>query len=162
MAMKLEAKGVTGMVEVDEHFVVIRRKGVGAKLMYGWTRGEKRIPIDSITAVQFKKPGLSRGYIQFSLAGGIESTRGILAATKDENSVLFSSSHSDEFEAIRRYIESYIGARQAMTRRTHPPAEVPAPALDIVGQLRQLAALREEGILTEEEFTVQKARLLAK
>jgi len=38
-------------------------------------------------------------------------------------------------------------------------ARGPAPA-DVVTQLKELAALKEQGILTEEEFAVQKARIL--
>jgi len=43
-----------------------------------------------------------------------------------------------------------------------PPAPVaPAPpAPDPIAQLKELAALRDQGILTEEEFAAQKAKLL--
>jgi hypothetical protein len=41
------------------------------------------------------------------------------------------------------------------------PAPPPAPAPDPIAQLKQLAELKNEGILTEEEFTAQKARILA-
>lgn len=39
-----------------------------------------------------------------------------------------------------------------------PPPAVPAP--DPIEQLKQLGALREQGVLTEEEFAVQKAKIL--
>jgi hypothetical protein len=38
-----------------------------------------------------------------------------------------------------------------------PPA---APAADMIQQLKDLADLREQGVLTEEEFAAQKARIL--
>jgi hypothetical protein len=42
-----------------------------------------------------------------------------------------------------------------------PPAPVAAPpAPDPIEQLKQLAALRDQGILTDEEFTAQKSKLL--
>jgi hypothetical protein len=44
-----------------------------------------------------------------------------------------------------------------------PPAAEPASApaqADMVAQLRELAALRDDGILTDEEFAAQKARIL--
>jgi len=41
-----------------------------------------------------------------------------------------------------------------------PPAPAPAPAPDPVAQLTQLAALRDSGALTEEEFEAQKAKIL--
>jgi len=43
-----------------------------------------------------------------------------------------------------------------------PPAPAPAaPPVDTVAQLRELAQLRDDGILTDEEFSAQKRRLLA-
>jgi hypothetical protein len=44
------------------------------------------------------------------------------------------------------------------------PAPPPAPAAaapDLVSQLKELAALKEQGVLTDAEFAAQKARLLA-
>jgi hypothetical protein len=42
-----------------------------------------------------------------------------------------------------------------------PPAPAPAaPQRDSVAQLKDLADLKAQGILTEEEFTAQKARIL--
>jgi hypothetical protein len=42
-----------------------------------------------------------------------------------------------------------------------PPPSAPEPAeLDVVAQLKQLAALTEQGILTPEEFAAKKAQLL--
>jgi hypothetical protein len=43
-----------------------------------------------------------------------------------------------------------------------PPAPAPAAAGgDRVEQLKDLAALKEQGVLTEEEFAAEKARILA-
>jgi hypothetical protein len=42
-----------------------------------------------------------------------------------------------------------------------PPAAAPAPAgTDTIGQLKELAELKQQGILTDEEFATQKARIL--
>lgn len=41
------------------------------------------------------------------------------------------------------------------------PAPAPAPAEpDMIQQLRDLGALKDQGILTDEEFAAQKARIL--
>ena len=40
------------------------------------------------------------------------------------------------------------------------PAPEAAPATDVVTQLKSLAELRDQGILTEEEFAAQKAKIL--
>ncbi|HTE60892.1 MAG TPA: SHOCT domain-containing protein, partial [Solirubrobacteraceae bacterium] len=43
-----------------------------------------------------------------------------------------------------------------------PPAPAPpAPAPDPIEQLKQLAALKDQGILTDDEFATQKAKILA-
>ena len=43
-----------------------------------------------------------------------------------------------------------------------PPPPPPAPpAPDLIGQLKELAALHEQGVLTDAEFAAQKSRLLA-
>jgi hypothetical protein len=45
-----------------------------------------------------------------------------------------------------------------------PPAPAPAPSGtggSVVEQLKELAALKDQGVLTEEEFAAQKARILA-
>jgi membrane protease subunit (stomatin/prohibitin family) len=42
-----------------------------------------------------------------------------------------------------------------------PPAAAAAPQTDMVEQLQKLAALKDQGILTQAEFDAQKAKLLA-
>jgi Short C-terminal domain len=40
------------------------------------------------------------------------------------------------------------------------PAAPAAPAVDPIEQLKQLGALHQQGVLTDEEFAAQKAKLL--
>jgi len=42
-----------------------------------------------------------------------------------------------------------------------PPPPAAAPAPDVITQLKGLAELRDQGVLTEEEFAAQKAKILA-
>jgi hypothetical protein len=42
-----------------------------------------------------------------------------------------------------------------------PPPPAAAPAPDPLAQLKQLAELKDQGVLTEEEFAQQKAKILA-
>ena len=41
-----------------------------------------------------------------------------------------------------------------------PPPAAPAPASSTIDQLKELGELKSQGILTEEEFAAQKAKLL--
>jgi len=42
-----------------------------------------------------------------------------------------------------------------------PPAPVAAPTMSVVEQLTQLAALKEQGVVTEAEFEMEKSKILA-
>jgi membrane protease subunit (stomatin/prohibitin family) len=52
---------------------------------------------------------------------------------------------------------------QAQQAAAPPPAAEPAPADsdDLINKLKELATLKDQGILTEEEFNAQKAKILA-
>jgi hypothetical protein len=142
---------VNGTVELTDSYVIIRRKGVLGLLTQG-LKGEKRIPYSSITSVQFKTPGLTNGYIQFGVAGGIESKGGLFAATSDENTVMFTMRVRDQFGHLRDAVEHRCQA----ARQSGAVSDKPGP----LAELAQLADLKDRGILTEAEFAEQKARLL--
>jgi Short C-terminal domain len=52
---------------------------------------------------------------------------------------------------------AYLQPQQAVAP---PPQAAPAPAADPIEQLTKLGELRDTGVLTEEEFAAQKAKLL--
>lgn len=61
--------------------------------------------------------------------------------------------------------EKQVTQAEAAAYEQQQAAPAPAPAAggisdDVVAQLRELAQLRDDGILTEDEFAAQKARLL--
>jgi len=64
---------------------------------------------------------------------------------------------------VKTHIDQRI--RQAGRRGpepvTHGSAPTQSPVIDLADQLARLAALRDSGVLTEEEFAWQKARLLS-
>ncbi len=41
-----------------------------------------------------------------------------------------------------------------------PPPPAPVPQEDTISQLERLGALKDQGVLTEEEFQAQKAKIL--
>ena len=155
MTEPIMASGVNGQVSFDGNFITITRKGLMARATVG--KGEKRIPIGSVTAVQWKPPGaMVRGFIQFTVPGGNEGRshagRQTVDAAKDENSVIVDRSHKQAFEALRAAVE------QAIAQRGLPaPAAAPASVGD---EIAKLAALRDQGSLSEDEFAAAKARLI--
>lgn len=142
-------KGVFDRLELLDDCVVITRTPVVGFVLFGLV-GAKRIPYFSISAIQFKRSGALSGYIQFTIPGGVESTKGLWKASQDENTVVFTN--NEVFEKARDFIENKIAQhrRGGSTIQTSSPAE----------QLEKLAGLMERGLLTQEEFFVQKQALL--
>ncbi len=54
------------------------------------------------------------------------------------------------------------GPPQAPTTQPHAPASQTAHAQDIIATIEQLAALKEKGVLTEDEFNTKKTELLSR
>lgn len=66
--------------------------------------------------------------------------------------------------AVSGHVAHRQAARAQQSQAPVTPAEAsPAPAagqVDVVDQLKRFAELRDQGILTDEEFAAQKAKLL--
>jgi hypothetical protein len=110
----ITAKGHTGVVDFDGRTITIRRTGMLARAAVG--KGEKRFPLTSVTAVQWKPASrLINGYIEFSLPGGVETRSKPGKATSDagrnENAVVFTRGQMPAFEELRTAIEAAQAAR---------------------------------------------------
>jgi len=144
--------GVNGQLHLYANRVEIARKGALAKLTQGFFKGNKSIYFRQITGIQVKQGGkFTNGYIQFSIGGGNESQRGLMDATHDENTVMFTARQNKLVTEIKQYIENAMNA----------PAASAAPASSTADEIRKLKALLDESILTQEEFEAQKKRLLS-
>jgi hypothetical protein len=86
-------------------------------------------------------PGLLRGIARTAVVAG--------TATAVSNNV------------SRRQQSRWAQQGPAEPEAPEPPPAPAAAAPDLVSQLKELAALKEQGVLTDEEFATQKARLLA-
>jgi hypothetical protein len=64
--------------------------------------------------------------------------------------------------AQEEYDQAYEqGAADAQQQYAPPPQAPPsAPQEDVISQIERLGALKDQGLLTEEEFAAQKAKLL--
>ena len=143
-----KALGIGGQLELLENKVRIKRKGALAFMSGKGFKGDKEIFIKDISSIQFKKAGFTtNGYIQFAFYGGQETKGGIWNATKDENTIMFNSSHQKEFEEIKSMIDE-MKARPEGERKS---------GLD---DLEKLAELKQKGIITQEEFDKKKKEIL--
>ncbi len=145
-----KVRGFGGELEVFEDKVTIAPKGMLGFLTKG-LKGTKSIPFESITGIQHKKAGLgTNGYIQFSIPGGNENKGGVLSATSDENSFVYRRGDNATIEEIKEYIE----------RRTKEMRGRSSSSSNMAEELTKLADLRKQGILSEEEFSKAKQRLI--
>jgi hypothetical protein len=149
-------RGQGGTLELLDDCVIIHRGLLWGLIFQKGIKGDKRIPFASIAAVQYKRPGLMTGYIQFSIAGGIENTRGIIGAASDENTIQFVS--RIEFERAREFIENKLRLRDQ-----GGPKSIGAvlPSITVAEQLEKLASLLDRGLLTKDEFDAQKQAILS-
>jgi hypothetical protein len=94
-------------------------------------------------------PGLLRGVARTAVVAG--------TATAVSNRV--SRRQAERWQQQGRYP---YGQPQQPTYEEPAPqyAPPPEPQVDMVQQLKDLADLKDQGILTEEEFAAQKARIL--
>jgi hypothetical protein len=148
----LEAKSKGSFVALEGRTVIIRNTGFVNQLAKGGIQGEKRIPIKSILSVQFKDAtDLTAGYIQFETAGGSKNPArgGAFEAAGDENSLLFNVDDAPQFKAIRDRVNQLLSEDSAGQG-----------VVSNADELTKFSKLRDEGIITEEEFLAKKKQLL--
>lgn len=144
------AQGITGSLEFHRDRLVLKKKG----WPYGH-KSEKTIPLRSVSAIQMKEPGLTPGYIQIIFSGSAEKAGAYFSAAQDENSITFLAKQKGPFLQIKDYAEAQIAKASAPVA-----AVVNAAPTSLADELTKLASLRDQGILTAEEFSAQKTKLL--
>ncbi len=92
-------------------------------------------------------PGLLRGVARTAVIAG--------TATSVSNRV-------SRRQAGRWAQQDQLAAQQPPPQQpAAPPPAAPAGGGDLIAQLKELAELKDQGILTQEEFDAQKRRILA-
>ncbi len=96
-------------------------------------------------------PGLMRGVARTAVVAGTATAVSNRVSRRQANR------WSDQNEA--QYAQQAPPPQQQYYEP--PPAPAPPAAPDPIEQLKELADLKDKGILTEEEFSAQKAKILA-
>jgi hypothetical protein len=98
-------------------------------------------------------PGLMRGMARTAaVVGTATATRGAVNRRQADKNA---QAYAQAAESV-----SVQEAPPAQEVQYAPPPAAPAPDEDVITQLERLGALKAQGILTEEEFAAQKAKLL--
>ena len=102
--------GTDGLVTFDGDWVTIERNGFRA----GRSKGDRRIPLASITAVELRQGRVfTNGFIRFLVPGSPEFPAGSRNAMGDPNAVTFRRGQAHGFNTIRAAVEHAITARHA-------------------------------------------------
>lgn len=104
--------------------------------------GTEMIPVQSITSITTSRDGMLNSKVSVITAG---------------NTVDFRVSHAEAKIVKDTLTRLMLGSHPTQAA----PAAAPATP-DVTAQLQQLAALRDSGVLTEEEFAAKKAEILAR
>lgn len=134
--------------------IIIRRRGVINALTAG-INGERTILISSLTAIQMKPGGLfSAGYILFSYAGSKPYAGGMFAATEDPDAFFFAQGLNEQVASFKSKVEKIMRDSKQSPSSSNSSGT-------LTDELRKLAELKQQGILSQEEFDVAKKKLLA-
>lgn len=147
-SMTIQSKQDTLKLHGDT--ITIQKRGWANALASGMN-GDRTIQISSLTAVQMKPAGIMTGYILFSYAGSKPFMGGIWEATQDPDAFLFGSELNGEVAKFKAKVEQKM-------RESKRPAISNSSLAD---QLRSLAELKQQGVLTADEFEVAKKKLLS-
>lgn len=109
------------------------------------------IPMRSISSVQTKKDGFRYSKVTVHATG---------------NPIDFRLAHDDAVRMKEVITDLILGKHNPAPAAAPSPAPAPQPAapapeVDVIGKLKELAELRDAGILTDDEFAAQKAKLLS-
>lgn len=139
----MEVKGICAQACIENDNLIIKKLGMP----------EKIIPISQITAIQFKEPAfLNKGFIAFIYAGMIEKNiKNYQQAVKEDNAIVFGKKELNDFLNLKKRIED----RNNEKADNYTDENIPE-------QIKKLSELKDNGILTEEEFINKKTELLSR
>lgn len=158
----MRLKATNGTIVAYEDKVVIARKGFGAFAMQGGFQGDRTIYYKDLSSIEYKKPGLVNGYIQFLFPGSLNSSAKVgfmgtsRQSAKDPNTVIlraFNKNTPRESEKLYKLLLSKIEEYKS-------PAVVTTSSVSGAEELEKLALLKEKGVITKEEFEKAKAKII--
>ncbi|MER8010991.1 DUF4429 domain-containing protein [Streptomyces sp. NPDC094149] len=125
-----------------------------------WKAGDQVFAVDELSGVEWRSPEVFEGHLRLLRRAGAGTPA---QADQDPASVVFGLGYGPVHESL-----PFAAAVLAAVReRGAAPAVVPAVAAprrdpaDIAERIRHLGELHQAGLVTDEEFSVKKAELLA-
>jgi Short C-terminal domain/Domain of unknwon function (DUF3824) len=104
-------------------------------------------------------PGLIRGVARTAVVAGTATAVSNRVSRRQANR--WASQEQQQYDAQQYQQQQYQQQQYQQPAYQEPPPAPAAPSMDeAIAQIKQLGELKDQGLLTEEEFAAQKARLL--
>ncbi|MFC8431050.1 DUF4429 domain-containing protein [Streptomyces sp. NPDC057253] len=152
----LQFKAYDGKASFDGRTVGFRWFWTGASSAK-WKAGDQSFPVSELTGVEWRSPEVFEGHLRL-----LRGEPGPVQADQDPAAVVFGLGYGPVHESL-----PFAAAVLAAVRQRGPAAAVPAASTprrdpaDIAERIRHLGELHQAGLVTDEEFSVKKAELLA-
>lgn len=149
----LRFKAYDGKASFDGKTVAFRWFWTGASSAK-WKAGDQSFAIADLSGVEWRSPEVFEGHLR--LLRGAES---LLPVDQDPAAVVFGLGYGPVHESL-----PFAGAVLAAVRSGRSAVVVPVARRDpgdIAERIRHLGDLHQAGLVTDEEFAVKKAELLA-
>ncbi|WP_307037494.1 DUF4429 domain-containing protein [Streptomyces canus] len=153
----LSFKAYDGKASFDGETVHFRWFWTGASSAK-WKAGDQSFPVTDLGGVEWRSPEVFEGHLRLIPRDGDGQP---VQADQDPAAVVFGLGYGPVHESL-----PFAAAVLAAVRERGPVAAVPASAprrdpADIAERIRHLGELHQAGLVTDEEFSVKKAELLA-
>ncbi|MEU3848345.1 DUF4429 domain-containing protein [Streptomyces sp. NPDC029554] len=151
----LSFKAYDGKASFDGRTVNFRWFWTGASSAK-WKAGDQSFSVEELNGVEWRSPEVFEGHLRLLRRDAGESAA---QADQDPAAVVFGLGYGPVHESL-----PFAAAVLAAVRTSSPVAAVPAPRrdpADIAERIRHLGELHQAGLVTDEEFSVKKAQLLA-
>ncbi|SMQ16018.1 Short C-terminal domain-containing protein [Streptomyces sp. Ag82_O1-12] len=151
----LSFKAYDGKATFDGRTVNFRWFWTGASSAK-WKAGDQSFSVGELNGVEWRSPEVFEGHLRL-----LRRDAGVSGAQADQDpaAVVFGLGYGPVHESL-----PFAAAVLAAVRTSSPVAAVPAPRrdpADIAERIRHLGELHQAGLVTDEEFSVKKAELLA-
>lgn len=132
----------------DKRVIIIKAGKISGAGYFG--ANAKSFYYNQITSVDLRI-GMTGGHLQLSAAGTTEvKDKGFMSMIEAENAITFTGKHKEHMKVITEMIRSRLGKTETSSASNTSTAD----------ELKKLADLKEQGILSDEEFEAAKKRLL--
>ncbi|MFH8656408.1 DUF4429 domain-containing protein [Streptomyces afghaniensis] len=153
----LSFKAYDGKATFDGRTVSFRWFWTGASSAK-WKAGDQNFSVGELNGVEWRSPEVFEGHLRLLRRDAGESA---VQADQDPAAVVFGLGYGPVHESL-----PFAAAVLSAVRTSSPVAAVPAAAprrdpADIAERIRHLGELHQAGLVTDEEFSVKKAELLA-